>query len=528
MAATFEFGAVVGQPEADSAAVSVLKKGGNAVDAAVTAALLSGVLAPQSSGIGGYGGFLTVCIDGEVSCIDFNTVAPQAAHPKMFQVTRSDGRFGSLVREYANELGYQAISVPGVLAGMDLALEQFGKLSLADALKPAIRACDKGFRMSANLIAAVADSEARMRQFPETAKLFMDGDELPKSGTRGKNTYLGKMLTQVAEKGVREFYEGKIADRIVKHIEENGGILSKDDLASYQARVVEPVHSICMEYDVYSPPLCSAGVSLVQMCALADEAGLDIFERDAPKLAHGMVEVIRASWMDRYRHFGDPQKMSVPMDTLMSDIHLGATSREINKHIEEGTRGQSLLRPLYTGGTTHISVVDAQRNMASLTLTHGPSFGSFVTIPRMGLLMNAGMSRFDPGSGLKNSVDSGKAPVTNMCPTIILREDQPFMSIGASGGTRIPSSMFQVLARRMVLEEDTEWSIAAPRVHSEGNEWVRVEEEFGEAAPAYLKSIGYDINKKGSAAANVRLVEVTEDGLMAAYDPRMKAKEKGY
>jgi len=173
-------------------------------------------------------------------------------------------------------------------------------------------------------------------------------------------------------------------------------------------------------------------------------------------------------------------------------------------------------------------VVDVQHNMASLTLTHGPSFGSCVTIPRMGLLMNAGMSRFDPGSGLKNSVDAGKAPVTNMCPAVILHENEPFMSIGASGGTRIPSSMFQVLARRLVLEEDTEWSIGAPRVHSEGNEWVRLEEEFGEAAPTYLKSIGYDINKKGSAAANVRLIEVTEDGLLGAYDPRMKAKEKGY
>jgi gamma-glutamyltranspeptidase/glutathione hydrolase len=528
VAATFGFGAVVGQPEADSAAVSVLKKGGNAVDAAVTAALLSGVVAPQSSGIGGYGGFLTVCINGEVSCIDFNTVAPQSAHPKMFQVTRSDGRFGSLVREYANELGYQAISVPGVLAGLDLALEKFGRISLADALKPAIQACEKGFRMSANLTSAVAGSESRIRQFPETARLFLSNSGLPKSGDRVKNPYLGKLLAQIAEKGVREFYEGRTADRIVKHIEENGGILTKDDLASYQARLVEPIHSICMEYDVYSPPLCSAGVSLVQMCALADEAGLDVFERDAPKLAHGMVEIIRASWMDRYRHFGDPQKMTVPMDTLMSDIHLGATAREIHKHVEEGTRGQALLRPLYSGGTTHISVVDVQRNMASLTLTHGPGFGSFVTIPRMGLLMNAGMSRFDPGSGLKNSVGGGKAPITNMCPAVILREGESFMSIGASGGTRIPSSMFQVLARRLVLEEDTEWSIAAPRVHSEGNEWVRVEEEFGEAAPAYLKSIGYDLNRKGSAAANVRLIEVTEDGLLAAYDPRMKAKEKGY
>jgi gamma-glutamyltranspeptidase/glutathione hydrolase len=432
------------------------------------------------------------------------------------------------VRDYANELGYQAISVPGVLAGMDLALEKFGRISLADALKPSIAACEKGFRVSANLATAVAECEARMRQFPETAKLFLTNDAVPKSGDRGKNPNLGKLLTLIAEKGAREFYEGRTADRMVKHIEENGGILSKDDLASYQARVVEPIHSICMEYDVYSPPLCSAGVSLVQMCALADEAGLDVFERDAPKLAHGMIEIIRASWMDRYRHFGDPQKIKVPMDTLMSDIHLGATAREIHKYVEEGTRGQALLRPLYTGGTTHISAVDVQRNMASLTLTHGPSFGSCVTIPRTGLVMNAGMSRFDPGSGLKNSVSGGKAPITNMCPAVILREGQSFMSIGASGGTRIPSSMFQVLARRLVLEEDTEWSISAPRVHSEGNEWVRVEEEFGEAAPAYLKSIGYDLNKKGSAAANVRLIEVTEDGLLAAYDPRMKAKEKGY
>jgi len=283
-----------------------------------------------------------------------------------------------------------------------------------------------------------------------------------------------------------------------------------------------------MEYDVYSAPLCSAGVSLIQMCAIADESELDLYARDAAKLAHGMTEIIRAAWMDRYRHFGDPGHIQVPLDMLLSEVHLGAASREIAKHIAEGTRGQSLLRPLYTGGTTHISAVDAERNMASITLTHGPAFGSFVTIPRLGLLMNAGMSRFDPGSGLKNSVGPGKAPVMNMCPTVVLRDGEAFMTLGASGGTRIPSSVFQVLARRLVLEEDPEWSIAAPRVHSEGNEWVRLEEEFGEIAPGYLKSIGYTLNKKGSAAAHVRMIEVNEDGLFAAYDPRMKAREKGY
>ncbi|MCH8974069.1 MAG: gamma-glutamyltransferase, partial [Chloroflexi bacterium] len=154
----------------------------------------------------------------------------------------------------------------------------------------------------------------------------------------------------------------------------------------------------------------------------------------------------------------------MPVETLMSDIHLGATAKEISERVSTGTRGQSLLRPLYAGGTTHISTVDSRRNMAALTLTHGPSFGFLVTIPRMGLIMNSGMSRFDPGSGLKNSVGPGKSPIMNMCPAIVIRDDEPFMALGASGGTRIPSSMFQVLARRLVLVEDLEWSISAPRV----------------------------------------------------------------
>lgn len=528
MATVFEQGAVVGQPEADAAALDVLKKGGNAVDAAVTAAFLSGLVAPQHSGIGGYGGALTAFVDGQVVCVDFNTVAPKAATPKMFQVTRSDGRYGSLVRDYANETGYRAISVPGVLAGLALCLEKFGTISLSDALKPTIRACEKGFRISAGYVAAVAQSEARIRQFPETARLFLPDGELPKTGDRSQNPFLGKVLALVAEKGVREFYEGKTAERIAAHIQESGGILSADDLAGYQARVVKPVHTICMEYDVYSSPLCSAGISLVQMCAIADEAGLDLYARDAARLAHGLTEIIRAAWMDRYRHFGDPKHVAVPLDVLLSEVHLGAASREIAKHIVEGTRGQSLLRPLYTGGTSHICTVDAQRNMASLTLTHGPAFGSGVTIPKMGLVMNAGMSRFDPGSGLKNSVGPGKAPVMNMCPTIVLRDGEPFLTVGASGGTRIPSSVFQVLTRKLVLEEDTDWAVAAPRVHSEGNEWVRIEEEFGEIAPDYLKKVGYALNKKGPAAAHVRLIEVTEEGLLAVYDPRMKAREKGY
>ena len=356
----------------------------------------------------------------------------------------------------------------------------------------------------------------------------MISGEVPKSGDRAQNSYLAKMLSQVADKGVREFYEGHIAERIVKHIRDNGGILTRDDLANYEAQVVDPVQAACMEYDVYSSPLCSAGLSLAQMCAIADEAELDLYARDSARLAHGMIEIIRAAWMDRYRHFGDPKQIPVDTDMLMSDINIGANAKEIATYIAEGKRGQSLLRPFYTGGTTHICTVDAQSNMVALTLTHGPGFGSFVTIPRMGLLMNAGMSRFDPGSGLKNSVAPGRAPIMNMCPTIVLQDSEPVLTVGASGGTRIPSSVFQVLARRLVLEEDSEWSIAAPRVHSEGNEWVSIEEEFGEAAPEYLKSTGYKINTKSSAAANIRMIEIMEEGLLAMYDPRMKAREKGY
>ncbi|MDA0747272.1 MAG: gamma-glutamyltransferase [bacterium] len=527
MPSTFEEVAVVGQPEADSAAVNVLKKGGNAVDAAVAAALLSCVLMPHHTGIGGYGGMMVVCINGKVSCVDFNTVAPQAATSKMFQVVRSDGRFGSLVKDRANETGPLAISVPGVLAGLSLATETYGKLPLADLLAPAIRACKNGFRVPAAYAEAVAAHEKRVRAFPETAKLFLVDDALPTTKDRAANPNLGKLLEQVAQKGAEEFYKGKIADQIVSYIQESGGILTKEDMETYEARVVEPAQAACMGYDLYSAPLCSSGPSLLQMCRIAEVAELDMWARDAARLAHGMAETIRAAWLDRYRHFGDPRFVDVPLNMLTSDVNIGATGREIAGHIAEGTRGQSLLRPLYSGGTTHISVVDRDRNMVSLTLTHGPAYGSCVTIPKTGLLMNAGMSRFDPGSGLSNSVGPGKAPVVNMCPTLILQDGRPSMTLGASGGTRIPSSLFHVLSRRLVLGEDLDWAVGAPRVHSEGNEWVMLEEEFGELAPEYLKSIGYTL-KKGRAAAHVRAIEVGEDGtLLACLDPRLRGKEKG-
>ena len=528
MAMTFQGGAVVGQPESDSAGVTVLKKGGNAVDAAVTSALLGAILAPSSNGIGGYGGWMMVHTKGEVRCIDFHTRAPKAADPKMFDVGRSDGRFGSSVRDRANEIGWKAVTVPGVLAGLSLALEEFGTISLADALAPAIKACEKGFRVSAAYAASVANYEKTIRAFPDTAKLLLVDKEVPKTGARAQSADLAKMLTQVANKGTREFYEGRIADRIVKYVQESGGILAKEDLAEYEAKLVEPVSGAFAGGEIYAPPLCSSGASLVQMCRIGEQAELDLWSRDSARLAHGMVEVIRAAWMDRYRHFGDPDAIPVPMDMLMSDISIGATAIEIASHIAEGTRGQCLLRPLYAGGTTHISVVDGERNMVSLTLTHGPTFGSFATIPRMGLLLNSGMSRFDPGPGLKNSVGPGKAPIVNMAPALLMRDGRPSTTIGGSGGTRIPSSVFQVLSRRHVLGEDFEWAVGAPRVHSEGNEWVRIEEEFGEIAPEYLDSIGYEV-REGAAAANVRGIEITEDNeLIAAYDPRMKAKEKGY
>ncbi len=528
MSLTFDHGAVVGQPEADTAGVAVLKKGGNAVDAAVTAALLASVVASHASGIGGYGGMMVIYMGGEVRCIDFNTVAPRAAAPTMYEVLRSDGRFGSTVKDGANAVGYRAVSVPGVLAGLALALERFGTFSLADALAPAVRACQNGFRISAAYADRVASCERNIRMFPETARLLLVDNAPPRTGDRAKNTYLGKMLEQVARKGVEEFYKGRIADRIVAHIQENGGILAKEDMEAYQARLVEPVHATCMGYDLYSAPLCSSGVSLLQMCRIAEVAELDLWARDAARLAHGMTETIRAAWLDRYRHFGDPRAVDVPLDMVMSDVNIGATGREVADYVSEGKHGQCLLRPLYSGGTTHISVVDVDRNMVSLTLTHGPSYGSFVTIPRMGLTMNAGMSRFDPGSGLPNSVGPGKAPLVNMCPTLVLKDRDPSMTIGASGGTRIPSSLFQVLTRRLVLDEDLDWAVSAPRVHSEGNKWVMMEEEFGEAAPAYLRSVGYTL-RKGSAAASVRAIEVAESSeLMATLDPRLDGKEKGY
>ena len=528
MSTTFEEAAVVGQPEADAAAVNVLKKGGNAVDAAVTSALLSCVVTPHHVGIGGYGGALMVCMNGEIGCIDFNTVAPAAATSRMYQVVRSDGRFGSLVSNRANEIGCLAISVPGVLAGLAAALEKYGKLPLDQALVPAIRACKNGFRVSPEYADAVGENEKRIRTFRDTERLLLVDGAPPTTKDRAANASLGRVLEQVAKNGVDEFYRGRIAGRIVKHIRENGGILTEEDFGNYQPRHVEPVHASCLGYDLYTPPLCSSGLAVLQMCRIAEAAELDLWARDAARLAHGLTETIRAAWLDRYRHFGDPRFVKVPLGILTSDIQIGATGREIADHVSEGTRGQALLRPLSYGGTTHVSVVDRDRNMASLTLTHGPGFGSFVTIPRMGLIMNAGMSRFDPGSGLPNSVEAGKSPVNNMCPILIMIDGEPMMTLGASGGTRIPSSLFQVLTRRLVLGEDLDWAVSAPRVHSEGNEWVTVEEGFGEIAPEYLKSeIRYALGK-GSAAANVRAIEITEDDeLLATLDPRIRGKERG-
>ena len=525
--AIFESGTVVGQPESDSAGVSVLKKGGNAVDAAVTSACLGAILAPWANGFGGYGGWLLVHKDGETHCVDFHTKAPKAADPKMYTISGGDGRFGARTRDRENEIGFKAVSVPGTLAGMELALKKFGTISLADALAPAIKACDKGFKVTANYASHIAAHEDTIRQFPDTAKLLLVGDELPKPGDKVINKDLGKMLTQVAGKGAKEFYQGRVADRIVRYVQEGGGILEKEDLAEYEARLVEPVNSTFAGYEMLSSPLCSSGISLIQMCKTGEHAELDLWARDSARLSHGLLEVIRSAWMDRYRHFGDPSKMSVPVDTILSDISIGASGTEIANHIAEGTRGQALLRPMYAGGTTHISAVDSDRTMVSMTLTHGPAFGSFATIPRMGLLLNSGMSRFDPGPGLKNSVGPGKSPIVNMTPAILLDAGRPFLTIGGSGGTRIMSSVFQVLARHFLLGEDFEWSMGAPRVHSEGNEWARIEEEFGDTAPDYLSEIGIEL-RQGAASAMVRAVKIEDDKLLSMYDPRMKAKEKGY
>lgn len=499
-----EKGLVIGHPEAAATGNAVLAAGGNAVDAIVTAALVAGVVAIPSTGIGGYGGHAVISgLPGEkkapVLAIDFNTTAPAAMKPDQFGANEAGEVPGNV-----NMHGWLSAGVPGVLAGLQSALDQFGTRKFSDVVGPAIKFARDGFPIKKNVATALANARARLAADPGSAKLFFDKGQPLAEGATFRNPDLAAMLESLArENSVRDFYQGKISRQIAAAFRAGGGLVNEADLAGYSPHDVPLQFLWWNGLTIHTPPPTAGGLTVLQTLAALQASGWPERRDPADQM---FVECLRVAWHDRLSLLGDLTKGNV-LERLNSEDYARETAERVKAVIATGKPIVGKSDGRTAGGTIHLNAVDASGLAVAMTLTHGESLGAQVTVDGLGLVLGHGMSRFDPRPGRPNSPGPRKRPLHNMCPTIVTKDDKPILAIGATGGRRIVSGLVNVLARRVGEGKSLADAVKAPRLHTEGSVSLSAEEGW---AAEELKGLGYTVTK--GSVSSLSAIEINRDG----------------
>lgn len=500
-------GLVIGQLEAAEAGNAVLAAGGNAVDAVVTAALIAGVVALPSTGIAGYGGALVVAKpDGSVSAIDFDGIAPAAARPDMFTLDEK-----GVVKDRANTYGWLAAGVPGVLSGLQLALDKFGTKGFAEAVKPAIKLARDGFPLKKGPAGAIKTRMERLAADPGSAKLYLKAGRPFAEGETFKNPDLAAMLQALADKGrVDAFYKGDIADTIAAAFRKNGGLVTAADLAAFKPDEVKPLALEWQGYTIHTPPPPAGGLSMIQALTTLKALGWEKSDFKDPKTVQARVEALRIAWGDRLRLLGDPRAVDVPVAKLLSEEYAKRSAERVRAAVAAGKPVEVKSDGRPGGGTIHLSAADASGMLVALTFTHGEAFGSCVTVDGLGLTLGHGVSRFDPRPGQANSVGPRKRPLHNMCPTVVTKAGKPVLTLGATGGRRIPNTLFDVLSYRVGEGRSLVDAVKAPRLHTEGDLVLSLEAAWPAALVEHFKNVGYAV--KPGPGASLSAIERTPNG----------------
>ncbi|MEY2427550.1 MAG: gamma-glutamyltranspeptidase / glutathione hydrolase, partial [Verrucomicrobiota bacterium] len=466
----------------------ILAEGGNAIDAAVAAALTGCIAAPARSGIGGYGGHMIIALAGgkKIAAIDFNSTAPAAARSDMFPLDEK-----GTVKRRLNFYGWQAAGVPGTLAGLQLALDRYGTRPFREVVQPAIRLAEEGIVISKVFGSTIRTCSSRFAQDPGSAKIYLKDGRPLKEGELLRNPELAKLLSRLAkENSVESFYRGDVAQIIAQAFESHGGLVTAKDLAAYHAGEVEPLRLGLNGFDILTPPLTSGGLTILETFSI-----LKAFGPRPPggAGAHARLEALRLAWKDRLTLLGDPEQVNVPVERLLSKEYASDLAAKVRTAINDKQPIATGLEKHLDEGTNNICAADRHGNMVAVTLTHGSSFGAQVTVDGLGLTLGHGMSRFEPRPGHPNSPGPGKRPLHNMCPTVVLRDGRPVLAIGGAGGTKIPNAIFDALTEYAVRGASMESAVAAPRLHCTGTLEAAVEPAWPKADSQYLKQIGFKV-----------------------------------
>lgn len=501
----------------------VLKKGGNAIDAAIAIQFALNVVEPMMSGIGG-GGFMMV-YDGktkETTIINSRERAPAGATPDMF--LDKEGHpipFGERVQQGT------AVGVPGTLKGLEIAHSLWGTRSIQELITPATELAKKGFPVSDYLAQEIKDNQDKLIR-SAAKKVFFPNGKAVQEGDLLVQKDLAKTLELIGEKGPDVFYYGEIAEALAGTVQDFGGSMKKEDLANYRATIDDPIWGEYQGYDIASmPPPSSGGVFLLQMLGILDGFDLSQYDTKSWEKYHLLAEIMHLAYADRAAYAGDPEFVDVPVDGLLHPDYLAERGKligleEVN---DNPTAGEPWKfndgKPNYKitgdaddkeyGETTHFTVADKYGNVVSYTTTIEQVFGSGIMVPGYGFMLNNELTDFDATPGGANEVQPNKRPLSSMTPTIVFDDGKPVLTVGSPGGPTIITSVLQTIINVLEYGMSPEEAIAEPRIYTNNLNSYRYEKDIPDSVIQKLNNLGHKFGDSPTTIGNVQSILIDHE-----------------
>jgi gamma-glutamyltranspeptidase / glutathione hydrolase len=463
------------QKLASEIGVEVLKKGGNAVDAAVAVGYALAVAFPADGNLGG-GGFMTaVFADGRRTFVDFREKAPLKATRDMYL-----GPDGQVVKGLSTK-GYLAVAVPGTVGGLEYLRDKYGTLPRADLINPAISLAQTGFTLDQGDVIPLAAASEELRRDPAAAAIFLKDGKTPKVGDRLVQENLAHTLTAIRDRGAAGFYEGEVGAALASAIQKGGGIVTAEDLRRIKPRELAPIACDYRGYTIVSaPPPSSGGVTLCEMLNILEGYPLKDLGFGSAQALHDEIETMRHAYVDRNNLLGDPDFGSNPVDRLVSKDYAAKIRAAIDPARAARSVDLSPGNPPHEGvNTTHYSIVDKWGNAVAVTYSLNDAFGARIVAGDTGVLLNDTMDDFTAKVGAanlyglvqgeKNAIEPGKTPLSSMTPTVVVKDGKPVMVLGTPGGSRIITVVMETILNVVDYGMSLSEAVDAPRIH---NQWL--------------------------------------------------------
>jgi gamma-glutamyltranspeptidase/glutathione hydrolase len=525
---------VAAHPESVAAGLATLKKGGNAVDAAIATAFALNAAEPFASGIGG-GGFMVIYLAKEkrTTVINFREQAPSRATPSMYW---DKGKIQDVWRKSHG----LAVGVPGSLAGWAYALDKYGTMKLVDVMDSAIRLAEKGIPVSQTFSQINKDEYEKILQNAGESSVYLHDGFPYEPGDTYRNPELAQTFRRLASHGWRDFYEGEIAGRIIQAVERYGGIMTLEDLVSYAPVEQPPLTGTYKDYTLYTiQPPGSGGLHIIQLLNIIANWPVRDWGFNSTEYIHHLSEAFRYVFADKIRYLGDPDFTPVPVDHLLSTDyarHIAAQidPRSLQKSYPAGVFDPQIIKK---DNTTHLGVMDRQGNIVCLTQSINDFFGSGICPEGLGFLLNNEMSDFSPRSSSVNSPGPNKRPVSSMGPLILFKGEKPYLALGSPGGTRIFTSLTQIILNVIEFGMSLDEAIEAPRffTYSSGGKAknLYVESRIPESIRLALERIGHVIEVRGAydkyfGGAQGILIDRERNLVIGGADSRRDGSGAGY